>query len=88
MVYAARPLERLSLIAQSVFPPAREIARQYGIPRRRRLIYLLYAKRWKDLLLKYGASAWRCLTGPESEAAALRKGQERGFFMDWLHSVD
>jgi putative nucleotidyltransferase-like protein len=81
-------LDKALVVVHSAFPSRREMARLYDGCESRYWTYFYYPVRWRDLLLKYGLSAWRLARGDQAAMTFVQRGKERAAFMDWLASVD
>lgn len=72
------------LIIKNVFLSKEYIAHNYSVPQNSLRVYLYYVVSLKDVLLRYGGSAWRLLRRDE-EMVALAKRENA--IRDWLESA-
>jgi hypothetical protein len=84
---AGRIHEKASLLARTVFPSKKSLGRRYPACRNPRWLYLYYPVRWRDLLRKYGRSAWRMARRDHKVMTLVQREHERAVLMDWLKSV-
>lgn len=66
------------------FPSREAMATMYPPPPSSRRIYLYYPVRLKDLLVRYGRSAWRLLRRDEAMLASARREDKGNALVDWL----
>jgi hypothetical protein len=84
-LWTARPLRtKLSVLGQTLFPSRTAMARIYGTRAASPWIYLYYAARGADLLLRYGRHAWRLWRGDDRTRDELRAVTERSAMREWL----
>lgn len=66
------------------FPSRETMATMYPAPPSSGRIYLYYPARLKDVLVRYGRSAWRLLRRDEVMLAAARREDNGNALVDWL----
>ena len=67
-------------------PPPEELARTYSVPADSARIYLYYAVRMKDLLLRHGRQVWRLLRGNAGMRSLAKQENDVGDLTAWLMS--
>ena len=72
------------LILKNVFLSKEYIAYNYSVPQDSLRVYLYYTVALKDILLRYGGSAWRLLRRDEEMVARAKRENE---IRAWLESV-
>jgi hypothetical protein len=78
--------EKAALVLRSAFPSPGVMAQTYPAPPDSKRIYLYYPVRWRDLLRRYGRSAWRLLHRDEAMMVLAERELQKTALMEWLAS--
>jgi hypothetical protein len=84
LLEGASVLRKVSIALKTAFPAPEVMAALYPVSPHSKRVYLYYAVRFRDLLRKYGRTAWRMMRRDRGVVAAAARQNRLNALVDWM----
>ena len=84
LLEGASALRKVSITLRTAFPAPEVMAALYPVSPQSKRVYLYYPVRFRDLVRKYGRTAWRMMRGDRGMVAAAARQNRLNALVDWM----